>query len=62
MLRRWKRWGPKTPKVGPLNRALVVLSYKTGIPYSVLLMEEDEIIEQYLEILSAEAEAAQRRK
>lgn len=34
-----------------------MVSYKTGIPFSVLLQEEDPVIQTYIDILAEEAEA-----
>jgi hypothetical protein len=39
---------------------LVVISYKTGIPYSTLLQEDDLIIQTYIDVLAEEAEAYQK--
>jgi hypothetical protein len=57
---RKQRTRQRTPKASDLNRVLVAISYKTGIPYSTLLMEDDLIIQTYIDFLTEEVEAYQK--
>lgn len=38
----------------------MLVSYKTGIPYSTLILEDDLIIQTYIDFLAEEAEAYQK--
>lgn len=48
------------PKASDLTRALCIIAWKTGIPYSTLIKEDDLIIQTFIDLLTEEYEANQK--
>lgn len=52
----------KRPKVAELTKALCALSLRLNVPFSVLIKEDQHILETYFDILEEESKEAEKAR